>query len=51
MRELQPVLSQNYISGSSIHVVMGVFSVMAAYAAMTLKTPFLLATLFTVSES
>jgi len=33
------VISQNYISGSSIH---GIFSVMAAYAtyaAMTLKAP------------
>jgi len=31
IRELQSVLSQNYISGSSIHVGIVVFSVMAAY--------------------
>jgi len=33
------VVSQNYISGSSIHVVTGVLCVVAAYASMTLKTP------------
>ena len=32
------MLSQNYISGSTIHVVIDVSSVMATYAAMTLET-------------
>jgi len=31
IRELQPVLNQNYNSGSSTHVVISVISVMAAH--------------------
>jgi hypothetical protein len=38
IRELQPALSKNYISGFSTRVVIDVFSAMEAYAAIALKT-------------
>ena len=35
------MLSENYISGTNVHVVIDVVSVMAAYAAITLTTSIL----------
>ena len=41
IRETHPVLSENYISGTNVRVVIDVVSVMAEYAAITLTTSIL----------